>query len=391
MADKVKVYGKAQNRTALGIVHAYLRLHPETTLEQLRAAFPGEINAAYNGRFKHIFYSVKDTRYDNGQRAGELLDAKQLDSEFFDEPDEIIHLTDGTDVYFVQTWAKADFERMIEKGKEYDITVAEFEKADGNFARGNFRLEYINGYVPPVSQFIVADNESNANEPEETYPDYSSLMTPADEERLGGRKGCCRWLWLLLLLLLLLLIAFLLMKGCKGVDDKSWCDCTGKALPAMTTTSNDKALEAARLAELQKAREDSIARAEADSASLATEKQRIEAQEAMDALQTKFNNLQFSVGSAEMNSKSKAILGEVAELLKKYPDLKVKVVGHASKDGSDEANQRVSEKRAEAAKAELVRQGIEAERILTEGRGSREPISETNQPLNRRTEFEVIK
>lgn len=40
MANKVKVYGKAQNRTALGIAHAYLVMYPHATLEDLRKAFP---------------------------------------------------------------------------------------------------------------------------------------------------------------------------------------------------------------------------------------------------------------------------------------------------------------------------------------------------------------
>lgn len=44
MAGKVKVYGKAQNRTALGIVHAYLVMYPHATLEDLRKAFPNTLN-----------------------------------------------------------------------------------------------------------------------------------------------------------------------------------------------------------------------------------------------------------------------------------------------------------------------------------------------------------
>ena len=44
MASKVRVYGKAQNRTALGIVHAYMVMYPQATLEDLRKAFPNELN-----------------------------------------------------------------------------------------------------------------------------------------------------------------------------------------------------------------------------------------------------------------------------------------------------------------------------------------------------------
>lgn len=44
MANKVRVYGKAQNRTALGIVHAYMVMYPQATLQDLRRAFPNELN-----------------------------------------------------------------------------------------------------------------------------------------------------------------------------------------------------------------------------------------------------------------------------------------------------------------------------------------------------------
>ena len=45
MPNKVKVYGKAQSRTALGIANAYLILNPDVTLDELNAAFPGSLNS----------------------------------------------------------------------------------------------------------------------------------------------------------------------------------------------------------------------------------------------------------------------------------------------------------------------------------------------------------
>lgn len=44
MVNKVRVYGKAQNRTALGIMHAYMVMYPQTTMEGLQKAFPNELN-----------------------------------------------------------------------------------------------------------------------------------------------------------------------------------------------------------------------------------------------------------------------------------------------------------------------------------------------------------
>ena len=42
--EKVKVTGKAQNRTSLGIMHAYMAMFPQATLEDLRKAFPNNLN-----------------------------------------------------------------------------------------------------------------------------------------------------------------------------------------------------------------------------------------------------------------------------------------------------------------------------------------------------------
>ena len=138
--------------------------------------------------------------------------------------------------------------------------------------------------------------------------------------------------------------------------------------------------------------ENNKAKAEADSIEAAKEAARKAAQAELDALHTQFNNIRFKeTGSAALNSNSKKELDAIAELLAKYPDFKIKVIGHASQDGTDEANQRVSENRANAAKDYLVKKGISEDRIIAEGRGAREPISSTDQSLNRRTEFEIIK
>ena len=44
MASKIRVYGKAQNRTVLGIINAYLVMYPHATLADLRKAFPDSLN-----------------------------------------------------------------------------------------------------------------------------------------------------------------------------------------------------------------------------------------------------------------------------------------------------------------------------------------------------------
>jgi len=57
----------------------------------------------------------------------------------------------------------------------------------------------------------------------------------------------------------------------------------------------------------------------------------------------------------------------------------VTVVGHADRTGSASGNQKLSERRAEAVKAFLVKKGIAANLIKTEGRGSAEPVTTVSQ------------
>jgi len=57
----------------------------------------------------------------------------------------------------------------------------------------------------------------------------------------------------------------------------------------------------------------------------------------------------------------------------------VNIVGHTDRIGSDEYNQRLSERRAEAVKNYMVDKGVQADRLLTEGKGEKEPLVQCNE------------
>ena len=69
-------------------------------------------------------------------------------------------------------------------------------------------------------------------------------------------------------------------------------------------------------------------------------------------------------------------------------------IGHADSIGSDEYNQRLSVRRAEAVKAYMVSRGVEPNRVYTEGKGEKQPVASNRtsdgRAKNRRTEIEVI-
>ena len=134
---RVKVYGQAQNRTVLGIAHAYMIMYPHATYEDLCKAFPAE--SLRPGSTKIFVDIISQDPADKAQLAGS-----------FTSEDELIATGDGKKVALVMLWTKENFERMAAHAKQYGILIADFEKAAGGARKGHFRLEYLNGYVPPV-------------------------------------------------------------------------------------------------------------------------------------------------------------------------------------------------------------------------------------------------
>ena len=85
------------------------------------------------------------------------------------------------------------------------------------------------------------------------------------------------------------------------------------------------------------------------------------------------------------------------DLVGKVKDINLEViiaVGHTDAIGSDNYNQRLSVRRAEAVKAYLVSKGIEKNRVYTEGKGEKQPVADNKtaegRAKNRRVEIEVV-
>ena len=86
------------------------------------------------------------------------------------------------------------------------------------------------------------------------------------------------------------------------------------------------------------------------------------------------------------------MLKEISEVLKKYPEIKVNIVGHTDSDGSDAANLELSKKRAAAVKDALAKDfGIDASRMNSDGKGETVPVADNKtkeaKAQNRRVEF----
>lgn len=100
----------------------------------------------------------------------------------------------------------------------------------------------------------------------------------------------------------------------------------------------------------------------------------------------------FKLGSAQLSSDAKAILDKIAEA-EKSTNSKISIVGHTDNTGSDVINNKLSQKRADAAKNYLVKKGIAEGRISAQGAGSGKPVvcndDEASRAKNRRIEVSV--
>lgn len=105
--------------------------------------------------------------------------------------------------------------------------------------------------------------------------------------------------------------------------------------------------------------------------------------------------INFATGKAEITADSGKMLEQIAALLKKKADWKLRVGGHTDNVGQSKANLELSKKRAEAVKAWLTgKLGISAARLTTQGFGDKQPLgpntSEDAKAKNRRVELEKL-
>ena len=106
------------------------------------------------------------------------------------------------------------------------------------------------------------------------------------------------------------------------------------------------------------------------------------------------SGLLFEYDSDVVQGAARANLDNLAESIREYPNTELLIVGHTDSIGSDAYNQDLSQRRARSAAAYLTRQGVNAQRIETAGRGETEPVADnatnSGRSQNRRVEIAIF-
>ncbi len=103
--------------------------------------------------------------------------------------------------------------------------------------------------------------------------------------------------------------------------------------------------------------------------------------------------ISFKTGKSDLLPAGREKLARVAGIILTHQGLKLEVEGYTDSTGSDEFNQKLSEKRAEAARDYLVSQGVGADNIVSRGLGKANPVDSNDtasgRQNNRRVELVV--
>ncbi|MEI6946235.1 OmpA family protein [Paraflavisolibacter sp. H34] len=101
----------------------------------------------------------------------------------------------------------------------------------------------------------------------------------------------------------------------------------------------------------------------------------------------------FGFNSADLGANSQNGLTKLTEVLQRYPDTNIEIIGHTDDKGTDAYNQTLSEKRAASVATFLKGKGISSARITTLGKGESDPKvandTDANRAENRRVEFVI--
>lgn len=106
------------------------------------------------------------------------------------------------------------------------------------------------------------------------------------------------------------------------------------------------------------------------------------------------DNVFFDTGKSTLKPESSKELNELVEYMLLKKNLKIEIAGHTDNVGNKDANQKLSEDRANSVKTYLTKKGVEPARVIAKGYGDTQPVADNGtdegRQKNRRTEVRSL-
>jgi outer membrane protein OmpA-like peptidoglycan-associated protein len=134
-----------------------------------------------------------------------------------------------------------------------------------------------------------------------------------------------------------------------------------------------------------------VARTEADIARMdatmarqeADQLRELNAQNTERGMVVTLGDVLFDTGKADLKGGATSNLQKLAAFLKQYQDRTVIIEGHTDNVGSEDLNHGLSQRRADAVKSYLVKEGVDSGRLQAAGKGESQPVANNNSPAGR--------
>jgi outer membrane protein OmpA-like peptidoglycan-associated protein len=188
----------------------------------------------------------------------------------------------------------------------------------------------------------------------------------------------------------------------EAARQKQEADAARQAALAQQQAAENQAQQAAQAraaaeVEAQKARQ-AAAQAEAEKAQLRAQLLQqlnavLQTRDSARGLIVNMSDVLFDTGSSTLKPGAREKLAKISGILLAHPGLSMQIEGHTDSVGSDEFNQELSGRRADAVRDYLAQEGVPASTMTARGFGKTQPVASNDTPegrqRNRRVELVV--